>query len=94
MLATGVASSWENLVVSLERTPMPQAEAGGPVTTAPRTTRGERLLLDARRSLDAGDAAAALAALDQVRPEEPAYPLARTLRAEAERLRSAGGPKR
>jgi hypothetical protein len=73
---------------------MPHAEAGGPVTTAPRTTRGERLLLDARRLLDAGDAAAALAALDQVTPEEPAYPLARKLRDEAELLRRAGRRQR
>jgi hypothetical protein len=94
LLATGVASSWENLVVSLERTPMPHAEAAAPVTTAPRTTRGERLLLEARRGLDAGDPAAALAALDQVTPDEPAYPLARKLRAEAEELQRAGGPRR
>ena len=94
LLATGVASSWENLVVSLERTPMPRAEAGAPVTTAPRTTRGERLLLDARRLLDAGDAKAALTALDQVTPEEPAYPLARKLRDEAELLQRAGGRQR
>jgi hypothetical protein len=94
LLATGVASSWENLVVSLERTPMPHAEPGAPVTTAPRTTRGERLLLDARRWLDAGDAAAALAALDQVTPDEPAYPLARKLRLEAELRQRAGGQQR
>jgi hypothetical protein len=91
LLATGVATSWESLVVRLERTPMPQAGAGAPVTAVPQTPRGERLLVDARRLLDAGDAAAALMALDQVAPEEPAYPLARKLRDEAERLRRTGG---
>jgi hypothetical protein len=91
LLATGVASSWDNLLVRLERTPMPQAASGAPVTVIPRATRGERLLLDARKLLDAGDAAAALATLDQVVPEEPAYPLARKLRDEAELLQRAGG---
>jgi hypothetical protein len=95
VLATGVASSWESLVVRLERTPMPQAaQAGVPTTVVPQTTRGERLLVDARRLLDAGDAAAALATLDQVVPEEPAYPLARKLRDEAELLQRAGGRRR
>lgn len=94
LLATGVASSWDNLLGRLERTPMPQAEAGAPVTVVPQTSRGERLLVDARRLLDAGDAAAALATLDQVVPEEPAYPLARKLRTEAELLQRAGGHRR
>jgi hypothetical protein len=91
LLATGVASSWDNLLGQLQRTPMPHTGAGAPATVMPRATRGERLLVDARKLLDAGDVKAALATLDQVVPEEPAYPLARKLRDEAELMQRAGG---
>jgi DNA-binding response OmpR family regulator len=52
--------------------------------TAP-PTGGERALAEARRRLDAGDAAAALVVLDRVGPQDAAYPFARQLRQQAER---------
>jgi hypothetical protein len=94
LLAAGVASSWENLVGRLAGKPTPQSEPAPPVTALPMAPHGERLLADARRLLDAGDLAGALAALDRVSPEEPAYPLARKLRDEAQTLARSGGRRR
>lgn len=91
LLTAGLASSWESLVGRLARKPMPQSDPTTPVTAVPQASRGERLLADARQRLEAGDPAGALAALDRVSPEEPAYPLARKLRDEAETLARSGG---
>jgi hypothetical protein len=53
-------------------------------------SRGEQALAEARRLMEAGDAAGALRALDGVPPEEPAYPFARQLRRQAEGVLRAG----
>jgi hypothetical protein len=82
-LAVGLESSWDRLLVSLERTPSPTSRPGPPTTQVPVPTAGDRALAEARALLDRGDAAGALAALDRVSPQEPAYPFARQLRTHA-----------
>jgi FimV-like protein len=82
-MAVGVGASWDRLLVSLARTPSPTSRPGPPTTQVPVPTAGDRALAEARDRLDRGDAAGALAALDRVSPEEPAYPFARQLRTHA-----------
>jgi hypothetical protein len=82
-LAVGVGASWDRLLVSLSRTPSPTSRVGPPTTQVPVPPAGERALAEARELLDRGDAAGALAALDRVPPQEPAYPFARQLRTHA-----------
>jgi hypothetical protein len=81
-LGAGVFSSWDRLLSGLTRppAPRPQAEAG----SAAADRAGERALAEARRHMDSGNVAAALAALDRVGPQEPSYPFARQLRQQAE----------
>jgi hypothetical protein len=82
-LAVGVGSTWDRLLVSLARTPSPTSRPGPPTTQVPVPLAGDRALAEARELLDRGDAAGALAALDRVSPQEPAYPFARQLRTHA-----------
>ena len=82
-LAVGVGSRWDRLLVSLSRTPSPTSRPGPPTTQVPVPPAGERALTEARELLDRGDAAGALATLDRVSPQEPAYPFARQLRTHA-----------
>jgi hypothetical protein len=82
VLGVGVFSSWDRLLFGLTRPPAPHSHAGEP-WVAP-ATRGDRALAQARRLMDKGDAAAALAVLDRVGTQEPAYPFARQLRHQAE----------
>ena len=82
-LAVGVGSRWDRLLMSLSRTPSPTSRPGPPTTQVPEPPAGERALSEARELLDRGDAAAALATLDRVSPQEPAYPFARQLRTHA-----------
>jgi hypothetical protein len=82
-LAVGVGSSWDRLLVSLARTPSPTSRPGPPTTQVPVPLAGDRALAEARELLDRGDAKGALAALDRVSPQEPAYPFARQLRTHA-----------
>jgi hypothetical protein len=80
VLGLGVFASWDRLLFGLTRPPAPRSG----VTAAPAApTSGERALAQARRLLDAGNPAAAVAALDRVGPQEPAYPFARQLRHQA-----------
>jgi hypothetical protein len=83
VLGAGVFSSWDRLLFGLTRPPSPRTDAAA-AEPAP-AAGGARALADARRLLDAGDAAAALAALDRVGPQEAAYPFARQLRQQAQR---------
>jgi len=89
LLGAGVASSWEALITSLVRAPEPAAHAAPPTTLIPSVDAGEQALAEARRELDRGDVAAALARLERIEPEAPAYPFARRLREEA--LGRSGG---
>jgi hypothetical protein len=67
----------------LERRPLPAAYA---VSTLPLPAPpfGERALAEARRRFDHGDVAGALAALREIRPDDPVYPFAVQLRQRAE----------
>jgi len=82
-MAVGLGARWDNLLVSLARTPSPTSRPGPPTTQVPVPPAGDRALAEARELLDRGDAAGALAALDRVSPQEPAYPFARQLRTQA-----------
>jgi tetratricopeptide repeat protein len=82
VLGLGVFASWDRLLFGLTRPPAPRSDA----TAAPMApTSGERALAQARRLMEAGNPAAAVAALDRVGPQEPAYPFARQLRHQAVR---------
>jgi hypothetical protein len=93
LLALGVDARWDGLIQALEGAPRPESAATpAPPAVAPRSP-GEQALANARRLMEAGDAAGALRALDGVPPEEPAYPFARQLRRQAEgALRSGRWP--
>jgi hypothetical protein len=84
LVAAGLASSWERLVRGLVEPPVPALVAGPPLTQAPAPSPGERAVVEARRLAERGDAAAALALLDGISPDEPAYPFARQFRAQME----------
>jgi len=91
LLATGVASSWDRLLDRLGRAPSPSARPAPTVPTLAAMTPGERAVADARRLLEQGETAAALAILDRISPDEPAYPFARELRRQAETVLRSGG---
>lgn len=91
VLASSVASTWEGLMARLAGAPAPV----GPVSAAPAApsapTLGERAIAEARRLGERGDLAGALAALERVTPQDPAYPFARQLHVQAaEALRNGG----
>jgi hypothetical protein len=90
-LGTGVALSFERLFVSLTEAPSPSWQETMPsLSTAARSE--DAALHSARRLMAEGDFAAALRILDSISPDEPSYPLARELRAQAEvALRGAEG---
>ena len=91
LLATGVASSWDRLLDRLGRAPSPSSLPAAPPTSLAAPTLGEQAVADARHLLDQGETAAALAVLDRVSPDEPAYPFARELRRQAEAVLRSGG---
>lgn len=84
-LVTGaVAASWELLMQQLVRAPEPSTLLAPPTAGLAAVVPGERALGEARRLMERGDLAAAMRVLDQISPQEPAYPIARRLRREAE----------
>jgi hypothetical protein len=93
-LTVAVVSGWERLVSRLTEAPSPRHEVPVSATDGVALSKGERALADARHRLEAGDPAGAVAALAQVPPEEPLYPLAVQLRHQVEGNLKAGGPAR
>jgi len=90
-MASSVSSSWEGLMARLTGPPAPASLAAPAAAAATTRTRGERAIAEARRLGEGGDLEGALAALDSVLPQDPAYPFARHLREQAaEALRSGG----
>ena len=83
-LGVGVSSTWDGFLARLASAPAPQETDVRAVAPTLAPAEGDRALAEARRRLDAGDARGALTALDGVAPEQPAYPLARQLRRQAE----------
>jgi hypothetical protein len=94
LLGAGVASSWERLVRGLVEPPAPAPAPRPPVTQPPAQSPGERAVIEARRLAERGDAGAALALLDRIPPDEPAYPFARRYRAQVEAALRHGGRAR
>jgi hypothetical protein len=93
LLAGGLVASWESLVESLVRTPSPSTGlVVSSVDGAPPA--GPSALAEARRLMEEGDRDGALAKLDRISPSDPAYPLARRLRAELESGTLDRGPER
>jgi len=91
LVAASVVLNWPRLMGWLERSPEPSVRASTPSVQPPLPSPGERAVADARRLLEQGDTAGALAALDRVLPEEPAYLFARQLRQQAESVLKARG---
>jgi hypothetical protein len=91
LLATGVASSWDRLLDRLTSAPSPSSPPAPPASSLAAPTPGERAVADARRLLDQGETTTALALLDRISPDEPAYPFARELRRQAEASLRSGG---
>jgi hypothetical protein len=89
-LTVTIVSGWDRLVSRLTAAPSPRHEL--PVSTDGFPgSKGERAIAEARHRLEAGDPAGAVAALAQVTPEEPLYPLAVQLRHQVESSLEAGG---
>ncbi len=89
-----VATSWEQILGRLARAPWPTSEPAPPVTSLPPSLPSETALVEARRLLLAGQAQGALRALDRIAAEDPSYPYARRLRAEAESALASSGAAR
>ena len=79
-----VATSWEQIVDRLARAPWPTSKPAPPVMSLPLHGPGDAALVEARRLLLAGQAQGALLALERIPAQDPNYPYARRLRAEAE----------
>ena len=91
VLASSVASTWEGLMARLTGAPAPAPVAAPAALTSFPATPGERAIAEARRLGEVGDLAGALAALEAVPPQDPAYPFAQHLRGQAaEALRNGG----
>jgi hypothetical protein len=89
--ASSVVSSWEGLMARLAGAPAPARPSALFAAATSDSTRGEQAIAQARRLAERGDLRGALAALDSVIPQDPAYPFARHLREQAaEALRNGG----
>lgn len=84
LLAGGLAFSWERLVDRLVEPLSPAARGIGSAARRVQPTNADLSLAEARRSLEAGDAAAAIRALDRITAADAAWPFARQLRSQAE----------
>ncbi len=89
LLGAGVASAWDDLVARL--TDLPGARGGASATTLNAPTRGELALRAARRALERDDPQAALTLLGELTPDDPVYPFAVQIRAQAARAAGARG---
>ena len=81
----GAALSFETLCVSLTARPVPRGDFP-PLANPPEPSRDSVALRSAEQLMGRGNWKGAVLIIDTISPEEPAYPLARELRAEAERL--------
>jgi hypothetical protein len=92
LLGAAVATSWDSLMRRLAQAPMPQEASLDLAAAGPAAE--DHTIAAARRLLDEGDPARAVALLDSVRPHQPAYPFARQLRGQAERALRQSGARR
>jgi hypothetical protein len=90
-LGSAVASNWDGLLRRLAQAPVPR-DSSVSVSTLAAARPEDQTIAAARKLLEQGDAARAVALLDSVSPQQPSYPFARQLRGQAERaLRQTGG---
>lgn len=91
LLGTGVAATWDGMMRRLAQAPTPQETSVAYDNHAPGLRVEDQTIAAARRLIEEGDPARAVALLDSVRPHQPSYPFARQLRGQAERaLRQPG----
>lgn len=90
LLGVAVAANWGTLIRRLEQAPQPQAAIT--LSADPHLRLEDQTIAAARRHLEDGDPARAVALLDSVHPQQPSYPFARQLRGQAER--ALGQPRR
>ena len=91
ILGAAVAAAWDGLMRRLAEAPMPQEMSSVAFSMPPGPLVEDQTIAAARRLLEDGDPARAVALLDGVHPHQPSYPVARQLRGQAERaLRQAG----
>jgi hypothetical protein len=88
-LGIAVASNWDGLMRNLTKAPVPRDE-GAAFSSLPAARAEDQTIAAARRLIDDGDPARAVALLDSVSPDQPAYPFARQLRGHAERALREG----
>jgi hypothetical protein len=93
VLGAVVAANWDGLMRRLAQAPMPQ-QASFALSPQPAPRAEDQTIAVARRLLEDGDPARAVAVLDSVRPHQPAYPFARQLRGQAERALRQPGARR
>ncbi|HXB55749.1 MAG TPA: hypothetical protein VN461_13255 [Vicinamibacteria bacterium] len=93
LLASTVASTWERLVDGLAGVPSPRVMAL-PTSPLGPMSAADPALAEARRLIEQGDAEGALAAIDRVTPQDPAYPFALRFRSQAETMLREGGSRR
>lgn len=84
LFAGSLAFSWERLLVRLVEPPLPSAPGIAAESGLRQPTLGDLSLSEARARLEAGDPAAALAALRRIEPGDAAWPFSQQLRAQAE----------
>lgn len=91
LLGAGVGASWEGLMRRLAQAPTPEGAAVAVTEPGPRAE--DQTIAAARRLLEDGDPARAVALLDSVHPHQPSYPFARQLRGQAERALQKPGAR-
>ncbi|MFI5403474.1 MAG: hypothetical protein ACHQ1G_11095 [Planctomycetota bacterium] len=93
LLGAAVAAKWDGLMQRLAQAPTPQ-ETSVAFSVPPGPRAEDQTIAAARRLLEQGDPARAVALLDSVHPHQPAYPFARQLRGQAERALRQPGARR
>ena len=93
LLGAAVAATWDGLMRRLAQAPTPQ-ETSVAFAVPPGPRAEDQTIAAARRLLEEGDPARAVALLDSVHPHQPSYPFARQLRGQAERALRQPGARR
>jgi hypothetical protein len=91
-LGIAVSSNWDGLMRHLTQAPVPR-DAGAAISSLPAARAEDQTIATALRLIDDGDPARAVALLDSVSPDQPAYPFARQLRGHAERALRQGATR-
>ena len=90
LLGATVIVNWDGLMRQLAQAPMPQDASVAP----PGPRADDPTIAAARRLLEEGHPARAVALLDSVHSQQPSYPLARQLRGQAERALLQAGTRK